>query len=194
MALGLLLFCMHGQADALTLTTTTNFATWQSATGSTLLEDFSGEANGSFTSRDFGDFTGTLFNPAGTTPSVISNEIRLQSTNSNSFTRFSFDAPLTAFGLNWRNTDTTGDKIEMNISGNNYIFGSAGSSGFFGVVATGGIFSNIDIGDSAGNGGALSYGYIDNFRYEPIPEPTTMLLFGSGLIGLAGFRRRFKKS
>jgi len=26
-----------------------------------------------------------------------------------------------------------------------------------------------------------------------IPEPTTMLLFGSGLIGLAGFRRRFKK-
>jgi len=26
------------------------------------------------------------------------------------------------------------------------------------------------------------------------PEPTTMLLFGSGLIGLAGFRRKFKKS
>ena len=28
----------------------------------------------------------------------------------------------------------------------------------------------------------------------PIPEPTTMLLFGSGLIGLVGFRRKFKKS
>jgi hypothetical protein len=27
---------------------------------------------------------------------------------------------------------------------------------------------------------------------EPVPEPTTMLLFGSGLIGLLGFRRRFK--
>ena len=27
-----------------------------------------------------------------------------------------------------------------------------------------------------------------------IPEPSTMLLLGSGLIGLAGFRRKFKKS
>lgn len=33
-----------------------------------------------------------------------------------------------------------------------------------------------------------------NGTVNPIPEPTTMLLFGSGLIGLAGFRRRFKKS
>ncbi len=28
----------------------------------------------------------------------------------------------------------------------------------------------------------------------PNPEPSTMLLFGTGLIGLAGFRRKFKKS
>lgn len=33
----------------------------------------------------------------------------------------------------------------------------------------------------------------DSITVRPVPEPATLLLVGSGLIGLAGFRRKFKK-
>jgi hypothetical protein len=42
----------------------------------------------------------------------------------------------------------------------------------------------------------LSFSFTNTTSGQPstIPEPTTMLLVGSGLIGLAGFRRRLKKN
>ena len=52
----------------------------------------------------------------------------------------------------------------------------------------------VDFGDITGLPPLDSLSHISYFGAAPVPEPATMLLFGTGLAGLGVFRRKFKKA
>ncbi len=191
------LFSYAGVANAITYTSYTDYAAWSSAAGATTIEDFTGETTGSFISRDFGDFDAQLFNQSASyLPEIVNEELRIQRWNSNSYLQIEFDDNIQSLGFDWRNTDNSSDSIELIIGGDIWDFGPSQSSGFFGLIASGGTFDTVAFSDSAGNGGALGYGYIDNIEYavvsNPVPEPSTYILLGTGIAGLIVWRRKRK--
>ena len=119
------------------------------------------------------------------------------------FTGFSFNSVL--FGSSfWDDGDTISGEVPWgnpDVWGNNILLGTfaftAPSSGSIGP-------ENIYLGPSAGDYGMFGdEGLIGatalmpnnpTASAAPVPEPGTIFLVGFGLIGLAGFRKKFKKS
>jgi hypothetical protein len=167
-----------------------------SLSGATLI-DFSSQSLGVFTSLSIGnvilstsnnqvgyitDAWGGQYNATGRSMENQNNS------NSFNFLRFDFSTPVNAFGFN------------MGASNEDWILraydSSSGILEAFTLPQT--WFSNA--GDFFGIANPnIAYAIImDNFKYvtgqiNSVPEPATMLLLGSGLLGLLGFRRKIKK-
>jgi hypothetical protein len=73
-------------------------------------------------------------------------------------------------------------------------FQGIGSSGSNGEQYIGYALSNVSMIKFMAKGGALNNEFsVAGINSAPVPEPATMLLFGTGLLGLAGLRLRKKK-
>lgn len=111
---------------------------------------------------------------------------------------FIFGSAVTAFGFNWGASDVSWELraygpgmafLESHMIGPTF---DSNAGDFFGIANAAGI-SRVFLVGAPGD-----YIFIDNFTYapgdsQPVPEPGTMLLLGSGLAGLAGYGRRKMK-
>jgi len=149
---------------------------------------------------DFGDFlvdsTSDIYQ-SQIRDDGANHDMRFNSMSNGGFLNVIFDESVSAFGFNWiadGNQSHDGSTFSIAAIGFYEVLGYRGTSGFFGVVETAGVMAAgtaFTFGQSSTNWSAM---VVDNITYSasPTPEPATMLLFGTGLASLIGFRLRKK--
>jgi len=113
--------------------------------------------------------------------------------------RIDFVTPVTAFGFYLIDNDFTGVRISAFDASGTLLETliapqvSEGGRTYRGIKAPMGSTISYLIIDGE-DGVDLDSSFIDDLSFTPVPLPGTLLLLGTGLVGLAGIRRNFKNS
>lgn len=192
MAVATFIVFIAATVSATTITTYTGFSDWETAVGTYELEDFSDNllVDGlSFVSTSDGEVdTGGYFYD--------------RPTANNGGTTWSFNSDVFAFGGLWDlagpNSKGMGLLLTMTDGATTFLAPeiSRNTSNTFWGFTSDMSFTSVSVAAGTQSGIAETY-HVDNLVFaetsSPVPEPATMILFGAGILGLAGSRLRRKK-
>ena len=173
-------------ANAVLIDIYTNEASWDAAVGTFSVEDFNDTTLNSGLS---------FATSAGSISGGVWNDYLVPTTNT---TEWSFTAPVRGFGGTWDLSPAgPGTGIALYLEGvlklvdeiPNTLVGD-----FWGFIATF-EFDRVLLTAGSQSGSAETY-TLDNMKYGPtaaVPEPSTLLLLGSGLLGIVAIGRKRAK-